>query len=532
MRRDSVGFTFDASGEGEYGYWGELALGGTQTDGTVLRESQFNTEWDGAWPGATAVTPDGWSAELFFPWSQMAMPHAGEERSFGLFASRQVASAGERWSWPAIPLTGARFLSILPLAELREVNPRQQWSVFPYASVTVDEIEDGTTYKGGMDLFWRPSTNFQVTATVNPDFGNVESDQVIVNLTAFETFFPEKRLFFQEGQEIFATTPRADLPFRFRGGSAPTTIVNTRRIGGRPRAPETPDDIEVPDRELGQPTELLGAIKATGEIGSVRYGVLGAMEDDVKFDADNRNLHQSGTDYGGVRVLYDRTAANGVYGGVGMISTAVVHPAREAYVHGLDFHYQSAGGRWAVDGQLLHSDIADGDPDAPQGKGYGAFIDTVYSPRRGISYELKLHSYDDRLDINDLGFLERNDATRMEMRMNWRGRGIPWVRNFAFRSYMRQELNGDGRLTQSGVGAFQEFTLHNLDEVTLGLGWYPGRYEDRNSFGNGTYRIEERANFSVDYVTDASKVLSLGAGLEINGEELGGYYYGGWFSLI
>ena len=352
MRRDSVGFTIDASGEGEYGYWGDLALGGSQTDGTVLRESLFSTDWDGAWLGATAVTAEGWSAELFFPWSQMAMPHAEDERRIGLYVSRQVGSAGERWSWPAIPLTEARFLSIVQPLELGEVNPRQQWSVFPYASMTVDGIEDETSYKGGMDLFWRPSTNFQVTATVNPDFGNVESDQVIVNLTAFETFFPEKRLFFQEGQEIFSTTPRADAPFRFRGGDVPTMLVNTRRIGGRPRAPVAPDDIEVPERELGQPTELLGALKATGEIGPFRYGVLGAVEDSVKFDADDRNLHQDGSDYGAVRVLYDRTADNGTYRGLGMISTAVVHPAREAYVYGLDFHYQSAGGHWALDGQF------------------------------------------------------------------------------------------------------------------------------------------------------------------------------------
>ena len=530
--RDTVGFTFDASGKGEYGYWGELALGGTQTDGTVLRERQFSTDWDGAWLGATAVTGSGWSAEVFFPWSQMAMPHAGDERRFGVFAARQFATAGERWAFPPIPVTQARFLSVLQPAELKAVNPRQQWSVFPYASATIDEVEDDTSYKGGMDLFWRPSTNFQVTATVNPDFGNVESDQVIVNLTAFETFFPEKRLFFQEGQEVFATTPRADAPFRYRGGAVPTAVINTRRIGGRPRVPDTPDDIDVPDRELGQPTELQGALKATGEFGSFRYGVLGAMEDDVKFDAGNRNLHQNGSDYGAVRLLYDRTADNGVYRGLGMISTAVVHPAREAYVHGLDFHYQSAGGRWAVDGQLLHSDIADDDPDGSQGKGYGAFIDTVYSPRRGISYKLALHSYDDTLDINDLGFLERNDATRMELRMDWRGTGIPWVRNFAFRSYMRQELNGDGRLTQSGIGVFQEFTLHNLDEVTLSLAWFPERYEDRNSFGNGAYRIEERENFSIDYVTDPSKTLSLGLGLDVEGEDLGGHGYTGWFNLV
>ena len=531
VRRDSVGFTLDVSGTGEYGYWGDLALGGSLTDGTVLRERLFSSEWDGAWLGATAQTPRGWSAEAFFPWSQMAMPRAGDERRIGVFASRQVAQAGERWGNPPIPLTQARFLSVLPLASLDGVDPRQQWSVFPYASATVDRVENKTAYKGGVDLFWRPSTNFQITATLNPDFGNVESDQVIVNLSAFETFFPEKRLFFLEGQDIFATTPRADLGFGFRQGFAPTMLVNTRRIGGRPRPPGAPDDIDVPDRELGQPTELHGALKATGEIGPFRYGLLGASENDAKFDVGYLNLHQDGSDYGAVRLLYDRTANDGVYRGLGWISTAAVHPAREAYVHGLDFHYQSGAGRWTVDGHLLHSDIDDDDPDAPQGKGYGAFIDTVYAPRQGLSYKLALHSYDDTLDINDLGFLERNDATRAELTVNWRGRGIPWARDFSFRPFMRQELNGDGRLTQSGFGVRQSFTLHSLEELEFGLAFFPERYEDRNSFGNGTYRIEERERVNLEYLTDPSKPLTFGAGFEWNGEEAGGHNYGGWVAL-
>ena len=86
-------------------------------------------------------------------------------------------------------------------------------------------FEGDNSQKIGADLFWRPSTNFQATAALKPDFGSVESDDVVVNLGAFETFFPEKRLFFQEGIEVFTATPRAE-------GGNPTTLLNTRRIGG------------------------------------------------------------------------------------------------------------------------------------------------------------------------------------------------------------------------------------------------------------------------------------------------------------
>ena len=209
LNRDNVGVTIDTSGEGRYGYWVNLALGGNQVDGTVLPERQFSGDWDGAWYGGTEVTAKGWNAEIFLPWSQLAMPKESGERRVNAYASRKVAYLDERYAVPALPFTQPLFMSALQPLVLDQVDPKQQWSVFPYASITQDEVEDYTDPKVGADIFWRPSTNFQVTATLNPDFGNVESDDVIVNLSAFETFFPEKRLFFQEGIEVFNATPRA-----------------------------------------------------------------------------------------------------------------------------------------------------------------------------------------------------------------------------------------------------------------------------------------------------------------------------------
>ena len=104
---------------------------------------------------------------------------------------------------------------------------------------------------------WRPSSNLQLTATVNPDFGSVESDDdVVVNLTAYETFFPEKRLFFLEGNEVFVTTPRSvtndelfpevaeadNQPSAYR--MEPSTLLNTRRIGGSAKQVVVPDNVD------------------------------------------------------------------------------------------------------------------------------------------------------------------------------------------------------------------------------------------------------------------------------------------------
>ena len=117
---------------------------------------------------------------------------------------------------------------------------------------------------------------------------------MVVNLGAFENFFPEKRLFFQEGIEVFTATPRAE-------GGDPTTLLNTRRIGGIGRAPALPDGVELTDLERQKPVELVGALKTVGATGGFRYGLLGAAEDDASYEADGARYTQSGTDYGVAR---------------------------------------------------------------------------------------------------------------------------------------------------------------------------------------------------------------------------------------
>jgi hypothetical protein len=222
VNRDNVSVTMDTSGDGRYGYWMSMALGDGEMDGTILPERQYGRDWDGAWYGATQRTDRGWVAEMYMPWSQMAMPKSEGIRRIGIYASRQVAHLDERWGWPSLTETRPRFMSAMQPLQLEQVNPKQQWSVFPYVSGTQDLVDDDSRFKAGIDLFWRPSSNFQLTATVNPDFGSVEADNVVVNLTADETFFPEKRLFFQEGREIFDLSGR-----QANFGRQPITIVRT-----------------------------------------------------------------------------------------------------------------------------------------------------------------------------------------------------------------------------------------------------------------------------------------------------------------
>src|SRR5690606_26615004 len=146
-------------------------------------------------------------------------------------------------------------------------EPRRQLTFFPYASTTWDGIRDDVETRVGAEIFWRPSSNTQLSVSLNPDFGNVESDDVVVNLTAFETFYPEKRAFFLEGQDVFNTTPRTQ---GARGPGGPTTLLNTRRIGSAALF-DVPAGVSTRATDLSSQTDLLGAVKFTGQSGNWRH---------------------------------------------------------------------------------------------------------------------------------------------------------------------------------------------------------------------------------------------------------------------
>lgn len=519
VNRDTIGLNLDSSGSGRFGYWVTLALGDGQMDGTVLPERQYSREWDGVWYGATGRTDRGWSAEFFVPWSQMAMPKEDGVRRINLYSSRKVAHLDERWGWPALPRSLPRFMSLWQPIELQGVDPHQQWSVFPYASTTFNRVGDDQS-KAGMDFFWRPSSNFQATATLNPDFGTVESDNVDVNLTSQETFFPEKRLFFVEGQEIFTTTSRAD-----GGGPQRLAVVNTRRIGGRPPTPPLPPGVELPRREELTPADLLGAAKATGQIGRVRYGLLGAIEDDTDLTADDGNVYtQTGRDFGVFRMLYE-DSINATYRGLGFVSTLVNHDDSDAVVHAADFKYLSQGGQWNLEGQYLYSDRDE------SGDGTGATFDVEYAPRQGLKHTLRLSDFEPGLDINDLGFQIRDDLRFINFSSEWIKSGYTRIRDTKLTGWYAYGENDAGLDIRGGIGSSFELNRNNRDKLFVSAAFFPGRWEDRESFGNGTFSINDRWRVESSYTTDTSRQLSLTAQLDYDGGDLYGANIRKWAGL-
>ncbi len=532
INRDSIGITLDTSGEGLYGYWFSVNLGGSVLDGKVAAERQFSREWDGPWSSATAVVDNGWSAEMCLPWSMMTIADTQSgERKLGFWISRKLAYIDERWSWPALPFASKRFMSALATMRTPNVESKQQIAAFPFVSHTVDDASGEDESRVGIDLSWRPSSDLQVTAAIIPDFGAVESDDVVVNLTAFETFFPENRLFFLEGQEVFTTTPRSLVSSSSPTGggsrgtastfnSEPTTLLNTRRIGGAARI-DVPDNIDVAGVELGSPTNLLGAVKVTGQSGGFRYGVLSAFEDEVSLrgtinsginQGEEINVTSDGRNFGVVRLLFEEVDEG--RRSIGYLGTLVRHPDDEAVVHGIDSHWLSKNGAWQIDGQVINSEVA-------SETGYGGLVDISYKPKQGVQHRVSLDYLDDSLDVSDLGFIRRNDVTSLVYSYSWStGRDLKHLRNKRRSVLISNSWNTDGLLVRSGLFFRNAWTFKNLSEIRTEFNYFPARWDDRNSFGNGRYKVEDRFVGEVGFGTNTSKKLSFSALFGVRQEEL------------
>ena len=221
MASDLVYVMVDFDGTGERAYEFTVSLSGAQRDGAISDETRFSYDWDGRWTSAVAETDEDFSVEWLLPWSLVPMRQiSGHTRSIGIHFGRYVEALAQRHAYPGISFQQPRFVSVFAPIEVANFS-QSLFSVIPYVSGSHDFVGDRGEFRSGLDLQWKPNGRVQLAAALNPDFGQVEADDLVVNFDAIETFFSDKRPFFTENQSLFErATPQ--------GGQ----LVYTRRVGG------------------------------------------------------------------------------------------------------------------------------------------------------------------------------------------------------------------------------------------------------------------------------------------------------------
>ncbi len=265
------------------GFYFGLSAAGTQFDGTLLNDDWNDDTWDGVWEGKVSRDSLGWSAELRIPYSQLRFLKRPQQ-VWGINFSRVIARRNEQDYLVFTPKNGSGFVSrFVDLVGIDEVTPPRRLEVMPYVTSRAefaphaagDPFNDGSrmTPAAGVDARIGLGSNLTLNATVNPDFGQVEVDPAVVNLSDVETFFTEKRPFFVEGSSTFSFGQggqRNNWSFNWPG----PTYFYSRRIGralsyGRPAG-------GFADGPAG--AHILGALKLTGKAGgNWNVGALSAV---------------------------------------------------------------------------------------------------------------------------------------------------------------------------------------------------------------------------------------------------------------
>lgn len=278
---DWFAFYVDPYNDKKNGYFFAVNAGGSIMDGILFNDSWDDNSWDGIWEAKTQIDSGGWTVEIKIPFSQLRFRES-DVMKWGVNFAREIKRKNERDYFVMVPKKESGFVSRFATLEgLYGIKSKQRFEVMPYivqkAQYLVHEANDpfykSNQYKTslGADFKIGIGSNLNVDATINPDFGQVEVDPAVINLTAFESYYQEKRPFFIEGSNTFYFgIGGSNYNWGFNFGWP--ELFYSRRIGRSPQG-EISDDYDFVKKP--SETRILGAAKLTGKLDKVT--TLGAI---------------------------------------------------------------------------------------------------------------------------------------------------------------------------------------------------------------------------------------------------------------
>ena len=381
---DKAGLAIDFDGDGLTAYGFTVSAGGSISDGIYRNENEVNYDWDADWDSATHIEGDAWFVEMFIPWSIAPMKsREGDVRKVKLSFWRMVREEFRvNTSIKGNPRQ-EKFISLFHEYEFQNYSV-SKLDFFPFVNMTEDRILEDLDTKTGAEIFWKIDSGKQLNVALNPDFGQVESDELVVNFSSSETFYSDKRPFFSENHSLFDVK-----------GYMFFYLINTRRIGA---APDYNCSKYSDAKQNACESSKVGisdidyAVRYTQQNESLDFGFLGASEADTEFS--------SGRDFYAVR-----TRKNSENYSIGYLTTYTKRPVldREANVHSVDLTYRPTD-KMRIDTVFITSDVDQG-LDGTKQSGDAFRFRLTASPRKGRWHDFGVFFFDEGTDISDMGYL-------------------------------------------------------------------------------------------------------------------------------
>lgn len=513
---DMIWLFVDSYHDRRTGYEFGVNAAGVKMDQAIYDDGNEDGAWDAVWDVATRIDSLGWTAEFRIPMSQMRY---GPDRShiFGFTIDRDIYRYNERVSWPRFSSSKQAISSQLGTLEgLDDIEAPRRLEAMPYvvtknaSKIQNNQFRNPSSVALGGDLKYRVAPNVTLDATINPDFGQVESDPAVLNLSAYESFFDERRPFFVAGRGLFRYDVNCS-QVNCNGEG----LYYSRRIGRTPELAGAYGDTVPSD-----PTTILGAAKLLGRFSNgLTFGVLNATTQ--KSTSPGDTTYEPLTNFAVGRVRQDLRNGNTT---VGAILTAVnrgedkwtaPYLASSAYVGGLDFRHRILDNRYELAGSVDKSSVQGSKTSilALQTDGVHEFqrpdanlpLDSNATSLVGDAEELKFGRVSGRnvmfetayqrrsagFEINDLGFLRRADQQSWS---TWVGlfdrrERFFWQR-FQWNNNWWQYWSTDGLAQEAAFNTNLHITLKNNWGIHSGgtLGQLGATYDDRSARGGPAFR--------------------------------------------
>lgn len=526
---DWVSIAFDSYADGRSAYEFAVNAAGVLSDGIRFDDGSLVSTWDEVWEAKTQRREDGWSAELRIPLRALRF-EPRPEQAWGFEARRYISALQEFEEWAYVPRdVGGEVSHYGRLEGLLHLEPKFPLELRPfvlglarYQAPDPGIVENGWTYRAsaGLDFKLHLAENVAVDGTINPDFGQVEADQIILNLTTVELLFPEKRPFFLAGMDAFATT---------------VPIFYSRRIGHTPPSPPLAMSALGMERlyDYPQPSQIYGAAKLTAEVGrgwtiAALSAVTGANDVDVVQLNGTRDARRIDplTSYDVLRVRSQvapglDVGAMGTAAVRGEPSQGNVYPVvptsdgtqpttqrcpggelapigrrcfHDAYLGSADLVWRSPSGDYAIRGQGFGTAIVNGPTrELPDGTlvssgstGAGGILRLSKAGGEHWLVDGTFAARSRELDFNDLGYMDRQNYLRggayLEYRTLEPALGLMETHTSGL-AYGTNNL--EGLALDRGVFLSESVILENRWTLTLGGYATATRYDDRE-VGDGT----------------------------------------------
>jgi hypothetical protein len=549
---DMVYVDIDSHFDKQTDYLFAASASGAKSD-AAISDDGYNEDdsWNPIWYMKTSIDDKGWCAEMKIPLSQLRFGKKNEQ-IWGLQVTRYIFRLQERSQWQYIPKGSPGIVHLYgELHGINDIKPKHQIEIMPYAVGRIERFEktEGDPFNtgkaskisAGLDGKVGLTNDFTLDFTINPDFGQVEADPSEVNLTAFETYFSEKRPFFVEGKNIFQFMPNQTIVIH---NMYADNLFYSRRIGQYPHYYPSVGDNEY--IKMPESTTILGALKVSGKTKKgLSVGILESLTSRENAVIDSTGIRRKEsveplTNYFVGRIQQDFNKGETVLGG---IITAVNRDIKNpdlyflntaAYTAGIDFQHNWKERTWYVAGNAEFSDIK-GKPEAitsmqtssaryyqrPDANylsvdssltslsGYGGTIKIGKSSKKKVQFETSLTVRSPGLEFNDIGYMRYSDIIHHGTWVAYYMRNPFWIfNNFYLNTNYWMYWNFSGKLLSTNTNINFNSQFKNKWRLNGQFNRQSENISTNILRGGPSFIIPGNQSFNLNIGSDPSKKIS------------------------